>query len=159
MFRPPEFGSVGEKLTSAEEAACFYHPQKRASVPCDSCGRFLCALCDVQLHGQHLCPACIQSGAKKGKIKNLENERKLYDNMALGLAFAWITLLGAYFTFITAPMAIYISIRRWNTPMSILPRHSKLRFVIAILLALGQIVGWVFLIVFWIGLAHKRGGR
>src|SRR5271167_2935315 len=56
MFHLVSSGGAGEKIVSSEEAACFYHPHKRAFVPCDNCGRFLCALCDVELHGQHLCP-------------------------------------------------------------------------------------------------------
>src|SRR5271155_1655973 len=68
MFRPIGNNSAGEKIVSSEDAACFYHPQKKAAIPCDNCGRFLCALCDVELNGQHLCPNCIQSGKKKGRI-------------------------------------------------------------------------------------------
>lgn len=152
MFRPPDGTGAGDKIVSSEEAACFYHPQKRAAVPCDSCGRFLCALCDVELQGQHLCPNCLQSGKKKGKIKNLENERVLYDRIALMLSLAPLTLILIYFSFITAPMSLYFAIRYWNSPSSVVPRRSRLRFVIAIILSLLQIAGWIFLIAFWI---HK----
>ena len=66
------------------EASCFYHPAKKAVLPCESCGRFLCAVCDVEMNGQHLCPACLASGKKKGRLKQLENRRTLYDSLALG---------------------------------------------------------------------------
>jgi len=41
-------GGAGGRLSgyaghADTEAACFYHPQKKAVIPCDSCGRFLCA--------------------------------------------------------------------------------------------------------------------
>ena len=29
------------------EASCYFHAHKRAAVPCDGCGRFLCSLCDL----------------------------------------------------------------------------------------------------------------
>ncbi|HWB59985.1 MAG TPA: hypothetical protein VG733_10860 [Chthoniobacteraceae bacterium] len=150
MFRPFADGHPGEKIASAEEAACFYHPQKRATVPCDACGRFLCALCDVDLNGQHLCPGCIQTGKKKGKLKNLENQRVLYDNIALMLTILPFAnplfFFTVYFTIITAPIALYLSIRHWKSPSSIVPRLNHLRFSIAIVLALLQIAAWIVLI-------------
>ena len=41
-FRETAKGSAGEALLADTEASCFYHPQKRASVVCSECGRFLC---------------------------------------------------------------------------------------------------------------------
>lgn len=144
LFRVISHGGAGEKIGSAEEAACFYHPQKRASVPCDSCGRFLCALCDVELNGQHICPNCLQTGKKKGRLKNFENERVLYDQIALTAAVLPAALMVTYyFTAVTAPLALYLSIRNWKTPSSVVPRHTHLRFVIAIIFASLQIAAWI----------------
>jgi hypothetical protein len=42
-------------------------------------------------------------------------------------------------------VAIYIAIRYWKAPTSILPR-TKARFVIALILGVAQVVGWVLLI-------------
>ena len=39
--------TVADALLSEGESSCFYHPNKRAVVPCDQCGRFLCTLCRV----------------------------------------------------------------------------------------------------------------
>src|SRR4051812_40609984 len=69
FFRPTMTGRDGEAALLENEATCFYHPQKKALLPCEGCGRFLCALCDCELHGQHFCPACLEAGRKKGKIK------------------------------------------------------------------------------------------
>ena len=33
----------------ADEASCFYHTTKRASSACVECGRFICALCAVEM--------------------------------------------------------------------------------------------------------------
>ena len=153
LFRLNDGSHAGEKITSTDEAACFYHPQKKAKVPCDSCGRFLCALCDVELNGEHLCPGCIQSGKKKGRLKNLENERVLYDYVALATAvFPLLLVVTIYFTFITAPIALYLSIRHWKSPPSLVPRHSRVRFGFAIFFSIIQIAGWIVIIGHWI---HK----
>jgi hypothetical protein len=144
LFRKISPGKSGEAVVVEGEADCFYHPQKKAVVPCEGCGRFLCGLCDCELHGQHFCPACLEAGKTRGKIKKLENERTLYDSIALALAI--YPLLIFYFTLVTAPLALFIAIRYWKSPKSIL-RRTKIRFVAAIVLALLQIAGWTTLII------------
>jgi hypothetical protein len=139
FFRLITPGTSGETLVIETEASCFYHPQKKAVLPCEGCGRFLCALCDCELHGQHFCPACLQAGQKKGKIKRLEQERNLYDNIALSLAI--YPLLIFYFTIVTAPMSLFIAFRFWNAPRSIVHR-TKARLVLAISIATLELVGW-----------------
>jgi len=136
-------GKGGEALLSDTEASCFYHPQKKAAAACETCGRFLCALCDVDFNGKHLCPACIESGKKKGKMTNLENRRMLHDHIALSLAL--LPMLIYPFTIVTAPAAIYYAIRYWKTPSSILPR-TRIRNILAIFIALLQIAAWCFFI-------------
>jgi hypothetical protein len=139
LLRAPQRGRDGEAILVNDEAGCFYHPQKRAVRPCDACGRFLCALCDCEINGQHLCPTCIETGKSKGKIKSLENHRTLYDSIALALAI--YPLLIFYFTIITAPLALYLAIRCWNMPASLV-RRTKVRCVLAMVLATLQIAGW-----------------
>jgi hypothetical protein len=136
----------GERLVLEGEASCFYHPQKKAVLPCESCGRFLCALCDVELNGAHLCSGCLDSGQKKGKLKSLENRRVLYDRIALIAAilpvlFIWTSIIGA-------PIALYVAIRYWKEPCSILGR-SRARFIWAIILSSLQIIGWISIIVYF----------
>ena len=138
-----------EKVSMEGEAGCFYHPQKKAVTPCDGCGRFLCALCDVELSGQHLCTACLESGKKKGKLKSLDSKRVLYDRIALGTAI--LPMLLCWTSLIAAPIALYIAIRYWKEPCGVLG-GSKTRFTIAIILASFQILGWA---VFFIFLALK----
>ena len=147
LFKPVA-STTAENVIMEGEASCFYHSQKKAIVPCDSCGRFLCALCDVELSGRHICPGCLEAGKTKGKIKNLQQKRTRYDRIVVSLAV--LPLLIFYLTFITAPMAIYLSIKHWNTEVSIVPRKAKLRFVTAIVLASLQILGWILLIYFMI---------
>ncbi|MDB6112007.1 MAG: hypothetical protein JWR69_3757, partial [Pedosphaera sp.] len=145
LFRRFTPGRSGEAVMEESEASCFYHPQKKAVLPCEGCGRFLCALCDCELNGQHLCPSCLEGGRKKKKIKSLENHRILYDRAALALAV--YPMLIFYLTIVTAPIAIFLAIRHWNTPTSIIHR-TKIRYVIALTIATLQIIGWVAMIYF-----------
>lgn len=143
FFRGLAAPSAPEEITVHADAGCFFHPRKRAIVPCDACGRFLCAICDVEFDGRHLCPGCLEGGKKKGKLQNLENSRTLYDRLALALAV--YPVLFFYATIVTAPMAFFVSIRYWKAPPSIVG-GTKTRFVAAMILALLQIAGWVVLI-------------
>lgn len=144
FFRKIAPGKSAEAVMLEGESSCFYHPQKKAVLPCDGCGRFLCALCDCEIKGQHFCPACLEAGKTKGKIKNLDNQRTLYDSIALALTI--YPLLIFYFTIVTAPMALFIAIRYWKSPPSIV-RRTKARFIAAITLALLEIGGWMTLLI------------
>ena len=133
-------GQAGATLLVDKEAGCFYHPRKKAVVPCAACGRFLCALCDVSLNGQHLCPACLEKGKTQRKIKNLENHRTCYDSIAL--LVATVSILIYWFTIFTAPIVIYLTVRHWKSPSSVIPR-TKIRFILASIIAGVQIAGWI----------------
>jgi hypothetical protein len=142
---PAHFGGLAgvtaaERIVAEGDAGCFYHPAKRAVLPCDACGRFLCALCDVEFSGRHLCPSCLEAKKKKGQLAALETERTLYDRIALSLAVYPMLLF--YLTLVTAPAAIFVSIRYWKAPGSLVG-HSKARFVAALALAMAQVIGWI----------------
>jgi hypothetical protein len=131
------------KIEIEGDASCFYHAANRAHSTCAGCGRFLCTLCDIDLDGRHLCPGCVERGVKVEKAGSLEQSRTLYDSMALGLTiWPWLTFWGPL---ITAPVALYLIVRHWNTPLSIL-RRSKFRFWLALVLALADIAVFVVLI-------------
>jgi hypothetical protein len=142
QFRRDQGGSTGEVIMVDGEASCFYHPQKRAALPCDSCGRFLCSLCDVDLNDKHFCPSCIDSGQKKGKLAQLENKRVLWDSAALGLAV--IPIIVWFITLITAPAAIILGVIAWKKPSSVVPR-TRIRIYLAFLVAAAQITAWLVL--------------
>lgn len=146
LYRKIPTGHSGESLQIDKEAGCFYHPRKKAVVPCSVCGRFVCALCDVAINDQHLCPTCFEKGKSKRKIKNLENRRTCYDSIAL--AVATLSMLIYWFTIFTAPLVMYLTIRHWNSPSSIIPR-TKIRFVMAFIIAGLQIAGWLFIFSNW----------
>jgi len=146
LFQSPATPAAGETVTAEGQAECFYHPGKKAVVACAGCGRLLCALCDVEFDGRHLCLSCLQAGRDKKKIATLENQRPLYDNMALALAF--YPMLFLFPTLVTAPAAVFVALRYWGRATSLIPR-THVRSYLALLLAGLQITGWT---VFFIGL-------
>lgn len=151
MFAPPA-AAIPEAIAEASEAACFYHPENRAVIPCDACGKFLCTVCDLDLDGRHLCHECLDRGIQ-GKAATLEDRRVLWDSMALGLA-TW-PLITIYLPIFCAPIALFLAIRHWRAPASILPR-TRIRWVIAIVLSIAEIVGYVALILWAIQIAQRK---
>jgi hypothetical protein len=144
LFRTKGTLKSGDSLSAEGEASCFYHPQKMAATLCKACGRFLCTLCETELAGKCLCPSCIEKGRLNEEIEQLVTHRTLHDSIALSMAI--LPMLFFPFTIATAPIAIYIAIRNWKRPGSILPR-SRFRFVLAIIIASAQIAGWVAILV------------
>ena len=131
------------RVQTEEESSCFYHPTNQAAIACDGCGRFLCALCDLDLDGRHLCPSCLERGVAVEKAGSLEDRRTQYDTLALHLV-TW-PVITIWLPLFTAPAALYLIVRHWRAPMSILPR-SRARLWIALLLALIEIGGLLALI-------------
>jgi hypothetical protein len=118
------------------ESSCFYHAHKRAIVACDVCGRFLCDLCDVEADGEHRCARCIETAVKN--TKTTAEKYTYYDTIAIVVVVVGFLL--SFAMIITAPIALYLVIRYWNTPISIMPR-SRWRFVVAGILAVLQLGG------------------
>ncbi len=133
LYRPTAKIDPQSLLTVEGEATCFEHASKRAVAVCHKCGRFLCALCEVQVAGEIWCPSCLLPGANSAPVQALEQRRTLYDSVALALAT--LPALLVYPPIVTAPISIYLSIRYWKKPSSIVPR-GKWRFVAALLFAL-----------------------
>jgi hypothetical protein len=146
MFTPPVVPSAAEMAAKPGDATCFYHSSKRASAPCSQCGRFLCGLCSVDLSGAVWCAQCLDTGRTRKRVVHLENQRTLHDSIALALA-TWPALL-FYPSLIAAPAALFFSILYWNRPTSIVRRHLKARFIIAIILSLIQIAVWIVFVIF-----------
>ena len=137
-----------QSVDAEDDAGCFYHPAKKAVVHCSACGRFLCALCDIEMDNTHICFSCMAAGKEKKSLTALETDRFLYDGLALRLSIIpLITLFFSWATCITAPAAAYISIRYWNAESGITPRKTKWRFGLALAFSLLQIAGWIALVI------------
>jgi hypothetical protein len=119
LLAPRETKGVGELIVDDKEASCFYHPGKKAEAHCSYCGRFLCALCDVDFDGKHLCSACIQAGRTKGTIEEFRVAGKAHWLIGLHCAVAGLLFpyLGAFFV----PAAFYYAIHYRKHPGSPVP--------------------------------------
>jgi hypothetical protein len=133
-----------EPLLVEGQSSCFYHPAKKAAIVCETCGRFLCNLCDLELNGRHVCTVCLETGRKKSKFKDLENTRVLWDYLALSVAIIpplcfWPALVGA-------PLTLYLVLRYRKAPCSITGK-SNLAFAAAAVLAVLEIIAGVTFII------------
>jgi hypothetical protein len=131
----------GERALEGE-AACFFHPEKRAALACDACGRFLCELCDLPLGARHVCPTCLASGA----APELVTHRTCWSQTALIVGFlplliGWIVWP---FVIVSGLVAIFLALWAWNKPGSLVngPRRwAAVAGLIGGLLQIGLIVG------------------
>lgn len=134
----------------SEDSVCFFHPSNRGEVLCENCGRILCLVCAIHYSGRRLCPECIRI-SQKSPAGTLARERVLYDRLALVTAL--FPLIFWPFTLITAPIAFGMSLYGWNKPGSLVRGISRTAQVLAILLAVAEMAGWVVLFVY---LAHRK---
>jgi uncharacterized RDD family membrane protein YckC len=124
-----------EAKTGEGEAGCYYHDGNLATAACGQCGRFLCAVCDLDAGPAHLCPSCLNAHVASGQTPQFVQRRTLYDSIALTVAvIPNLFLITVYFTVFTAPAVVGFTIWSWKKPGSITPR-SKWRFVLALVLA------------------------
>ncbi len=123
LVRPLEdpTGRSGATVALPGEAACFFHPEKRASLACERCGRFICTLCDLQVGSRHLCPSCIGSGLESEKVPELVRRRIVWGGVAVVLGWLPILLFficWPFFIFL-GPAAIFAGIWSWRKPGSV----------------------------------------
>ncbi len=149
-----KWGTIGEPVTSDAEAGCFFHPQTKAALACDACGRFLCRLCDIELGTQHVCPTCLQQGVATKSASVLDNRRVLYDSIVLGVSLAG-PLFFIWPSLFTAPLSVILAIWYWNRPRSIVPR-TRVRFILAIVFGVTQSLLWAGLI--WAVATQRKAG-
>jgi len=136
------------------EAACFDHPNKRATAACSQCGRYLCGLCTVEFGQEVWCPSCVSARAGRAQAANLETSRTLYDSITLMLPLGSILMWPL--TFLAAPAALAIGIAKWNYPLSLV-RRNRWRLLVGLLVALAEIVGWAWVIVYMLTRPPVRG--
>ncbi len=138
-------GLLPDRVQAEAEAACFFHPQNRASSPCDRCGRFICRLCEIQADSKIFCPECFSSALKTNSVNEVDHSRTMWDSLALALAT--LPALLVWPPIFAGPTAIFVTIKHWNARGGVIPR-TRIRYYLAILFALAEIVGVGFVI--WI---------
>ena len=114
----------------SDQATCFFHPDKAFQACCQRCGRFMCALCDLQLGAEHVCPTCFErghadSGAEASKAE-WRHRDVLYDSIAVTIGWCWILLWPLIFAAIPAAIVLHVKFRK--APRSYLIPRSGWRF-------------------------------
>ena len=125
------WGAVKQNASAAtaltDQSTCFFHPDKAFQACCQRCGRFLCALCDLQLGAQHVCPTCFDRGRADSGAEAASTDWRhrdvLYDSIAVSLGWGWILF---WPTFVAAlPAAIYLHVKYRKAPRAyLIPRHG-----------------------------------
>lgn len=95
---------------SEGDAVCFNHALKRAQHECARCGRFLCALCAVELGGRHVCPDCVRVGIDKLDVGGVKLEKGRFLPGELALLLGAVSLLFSPLAVITGPAALVCAI-------------------------------------------------
>lgn len=139
LAEPAPRQSAPELRLDASQGSCFFHPQNKARLPCDVCGRFLCSLCDLELQGTHLCPTCLESGRKRQDSDWLASRRFIPERAALCLSL--YPLLMYPVVIITAPVSLFFALRGFRRSPSPVPEGHRRRAVIAGVLSILQLVG------------------
>lgn len=124
--------SAPEPRIDAAEGGCFFHPESKAQLPCDLCGRFLCSLCDLEIQGRHLCPSCLESGRQRQQLEILVQKRFVPDRAAL--VFALVPILFYPVVVITVPVGLYFAIRAFGPAQSLVPEGRRTRVTVALVL-------------------------
>ena len=137
-------------LAGEGEAACFFHSRYRAILPCDNCGRFLCGTCLIPVGSRRLCAECLSHARRQKDQDGLVNHAPLFDNVALILVtLPIVSVMFGFLTILSAPVSLFLALVYWSRQWSLLPR-SRLRFVIAIILAILLMAGWAVLVYYLI---------
>lgn len=134
--------AMPEQILAGGEAACYNHPQYRAAVACDECGRFLCRMCDLGSgEPPHVCPACLER-----RETTSQHERVNHDSIALALAT--LPMLTCWLTVFTTPVALFLTARSWNDPSAVFQR-GRWRLWTTLGVAVLQLLIVVFAVYVW----------
>ena len=108
----------------------------KAVIACESCGRFLCTLCDLEFGGRHICPNCLSAGRKKGALGNYDHFRLSWSGVALTLAIVpAVAFIGfAPFNLAFGLVAIVVAFIGLKKPRSLTGRRRVVSFTLAVLL-------------------------
>jgi hypothetical protein len=123
-----------------DDASCYVHLGNRAARPCSSCGRYMCTLCDIEIDGRNVCPACLEAG--HADSERLVHERTLWGRIVVSMSI--LPLLIFYVTVFTAPAAVVLAVVKRRAPTSLV-RPSRLNLWLGASFAALQIVGWIAL--------------
>lgn len=131
------------------EAVCFFHPENRAALSCEKCGRFICSVCEFTVGSRHICPSCLSSGLAGEKLPELIPWRFVWSDAAMIVGvlplllgvFMWPFIVGS------GAAAIFLALFGWKRPGS-LPRGKRhWAAVVAIVGGILQIAIWSTIVI------------
>ncbi len=124
-----------------EDAQCFFHPGKEGVAICVTCGRVLCALCDIKQGDGDICPSCIND-RKLSDIDGRSRRSWAYMQMA------WVLLLiSVVIPVIPACASLFFSIAGLRAQGYSYSVSRKISLVFALLLAFPAIAVYPLLII------------
>jgi len=114
-------------IALSDQATCFFHPDKAFQACCQRCGRFVCALCDLQLGAEHVCPSCFERGRgssvpEPGKAE-WRHRDVLYDSIALTVGGGWILFWPTIVAAIPTVIVLHVKFRK-APRSSLIPRYG-----------------------------------
>lgn len=122
--------SINAASAFSDQATCFFHPDKAFQACCQRCGRFVCALCDLQLGAEHVCPTCFERGRADSGVEPSKAEWRyrdvLYDSIALTVGWCWILFWPVIVAAIPTVIVLHVKYRK--APRSYLIPRSGWRF-------------------------------
>lgn len=134
-----------EEILEEGQSSCFFHPKFPANAVCEVSGRMICDLCSTEWEGQTVSFEALKSLVAQGGSDKSKPLVVKWDDVALALAV--LPLLLWPITLITAPAVLVVSIWHWRRGPTSIVRRSRWRYIVAVLLATLQIIGWVLLLV------------
>lgn len=152
---PPIGHGTNAAAALPDQATCFFHPDKAFQACCQRCGRFVCALCDLQLGAEHVCPTCFERGRADSGLGGGKAEWRhrdvLYDSIALAVGWYWIVVWPVIIAAI--PTAIVLHVKYRKAPRAYLIPRSGWRFWMAYagLIWLPLLITSLILIPRWLG--------
>ncbi len=139
-FQHVEKGINPEKVNSENDASCYYHSDKSAVSACAKCGVYICALCNIEITEENLCPKCFNKS--KNDYNLLQMSTVMHDEIAFNTVA--LSILMWPLMFITAPCVIVYSIwgfKHFNYPY----KKLRIKLYVSLIIALLQIIAMVFL--------------
>ena len=147
LLSGPATGQTGKQRLDQEEASCFFHPDRQAERACDYCGRFVCALCDLDFGQKHICPSCLDAAGENREIAvDIEHRRVCYEEVAFLLAALPLILgfLMWWLWIISGPAAIFVALWSWKRS-SKFGSTGTLKRLAAIMLGGAEVFAWILI--------------
>ena len=153
LFHTLPAGAQPEPATEGE-ATCYNHVTRKAVLVCESCGRFLCSLCDLETNQRHYCPSCFEARQAAGRLSQLPTQLLRYDRIALGLSVLSVFMC-CWPSILTAPAVIFLAIRYWNAPGSE-SSGARVGMIASVILSLLQLAWWAVMVISLISVPTMR---